>query len=121
MPSPAEVPVFSDLSEVYGADGERAGPAALAASGHGRLKRLACPAELEGAKARYQALQEAFSQRFQAQPELFARAPGLCGCKADYGLVRTRLTSACAGRVNLIGEHIDYEGYGVLPMAIRQV
>ncbi|KAG0567930.1 hypothetical protein KC19_7G173000 [Ceratodon purpureus] len=54
---------------------------------------------LEEQSCRYEKLRQQFVHHFGREPELFARAPG---------------------RVNLIGEHIDYEGYAVLPMAIRQ-
>lgn len=40
-----------------------------------------------------------FEAKYGTKPEFIARAPG---------------------RVNIIGEHIDYEGYGVLPAAIEK-
>jgi hypothetical protein len=66
--------------------------------------RLPCNEEktragTEEATQRYRALRADFTARYGVSPTLFARAPG---------------------RVNIIGEHIDYEGYGVLPMAITR-
>jgi N-acetylgalactosamine kinase len=46
---------------------------------------------------RYAALSEAFKAAHGREPSFFVRAPG---------------------RVNLIGEHVDYHGYSVLPMAL---
>lgn len=54
---------------------------------------------LDEARLRFGRLGDRFRDVYGARPALFARSPG---------------------RVNLIGEHIDYEGYSVLPMAIRQ-
>lgn len=48
---------------------------------------------------RYQHILDCFKANYGALPEFIARAPG---------------------RVNIIGEHIDYEGYGVLPAAIEK-
>ncbi|CAN1281680.1 GAL1 [Linum perenne] len=55
--------------------------------------------QLEEAQLRFDNLKSKFLQVYGHPPHLYARSPG---------------------RVNLIGEHIDYEGYSVLPMAIRQ-
>ncbi|KAK9287724.1 hypothetical protein L1049_016164 [Liquidambar formosana] len=55
--------------------------------------------QLEEAQLRFDNFKAKFLQVFGHPPDVFARSPG---------------------RVNLIGEHIDYEGYSVLPMAIRQ-
>ncbi|KAK4405451.1 Galactokinase [Sesamum angolense] len=55
--------------------------------------------QLEEAELRFNKLKSKFIDFFGQPPDIYARSPG---------------------RVNLIGEHIDYEGYSVLPMAIRQ-
>lgn len=53
----------------------------------------------EEAELRFDTVKSKFVEFFGHSPDVYARSPG---------------------RVNLIGEHIDYEGYSVLPMAIRQ-
>ena len=53
----------------------------------------------EANRRRCERLVEAFRDKYGCRPLFLARAPG---------------------RVNIIGEHIDYSGYAVLPMAIEQ-
>jgi len=53
--------------------------------------------QLGDAEERYARLIATFEEQYGGKPDLLARSPG---------------------RVNLIGEHIDYEGYSVLPMAL---
>ena len=53
-----------------------------------------------GSESRTSRIVSSFVERFGTQPDFLVRAPG---------------------RVNLIGEHIDYCGFPVLPIAIEQV
>ncbi|KAF9178419.1 galactokinase [Haplosporangium sp. Z 767] len=54
--------------------------------------------KLASARARWADLSSQFEKMYGRLPDFIARSPG---------------------RVNLIGEHIDYAGFGVLPMAIE--
>ena len=63
----------------------------------GNLKDVYGSETTSDVEERYAKLVAAFTATHGEKPDLLARSPG---------------------RVNLIGEHIDYEGYSVLPMAI---
>ena len=84
-------------------------PASAVSDAGVRVERLSYPVQLSAVydesdaqsftatQARFQNLCQTFHKIYGRSPQAVARAPG---------------------RVNLIGEHIDYEGYSVLPMAI---
>ncbi|ORY93289.1 galactokinase [Syncephalastrum racemosum] len=63
------------------------------------LDKIYDTSALERQGPRYDALVKKFTEKYGRKPEFIARSPG---------------------RVNLIGEHIDYCGFGVLPMAIER-
>lgn len=57
-------------------------------------------ADDEELKSSFKKLNDSFVEKYNGlQPDFFVRVPG---------------------RVNLIGEHVDYNGYCVCPMAIKQ-
>lgn len=62
------------------------------------VKNLLFYSNEEQQRARYQAVRDKFAATYGEPPAFFARAPG---------------------RVNLVGEHIDYCHFSVLPMAIE--
>lgn len=95
----------TSLAEATG--GGAAAPAAAAAAGaadeSGSVPESTDLAELWGDSEeevkRLDTMTAAFTARFGTEPEFFVRAPG---------------------RVNIIGEHIDYHNFSVLPFALRQ-
>ena len=117
------VPTCTELTSVYGVDGELARGWLLTRRCMFTSHHLLYLAGTPAAQERYAWLSDGFQEHFGCRPALFARAPGNfdmdLSCALRVSVLMHR--AWCIGRVNLIGEHIDYEGYAVLPMAIRQV
>lgn len=62
-----------------------------------KLSEVYPPDHLEKVRPRWKSLLRSFLEQYNHKPDLVARSPG---------------------RVNLIGEHIDYSLYSVIPMAV---
>lgn len=70
---------------------------------------------------RLQELREFYIKEFDVEPQFYVRVPGRLVDAINLTVSRISNTLFLTYfRVNIIGEHVDYCGYPVLPMAIEQ-
>ncbi|KXS09149.1 Galactokinase [Gonapodya prolifera JEL478] len=74
-------------------------------------------ADVPSQTARWHTIKANFEAKFGHAPTFFARSPGKIRRRIEC-VNYPDWTPFDPGRVNIIGEHIDYSGYSVLPLAL---